>query len=215
MSDKNMEQALQDARDLLAELEGFYANNAGERAIKILRSIVGKAAPITSAELIKRTGGGAGSVNTRGFPSDLREPSALAAKEAEIERLTVENERVRGMTGTETRHADRDRNVLLNRASVDLEKIITGHDPEIHNLGNRVWDRLDCLAAAIEARSAARIAILESSVRECLSWVQHWQADVAGNLKPTPDSLAMIEAKLAALSPIPDPAGGMPVEGGE
>lgn len=104
------------------------------------------------------------------------------------------------------RHADLDRNLILNRASTDLENIINGHDPEIHNLGNRVWDRLDDLAVSIEARSDARISTLEKSIRECIAWVQHWQADVAGNLKPTPDSLAMMEAKLVAiLQPVEAP----------
>jgi hypothetical protein len=37
---------------------------------------------------------------------------------------------------------------------------------------------------------------LVSALREVLGWVRHWQADVAGNLKPTPDSLAMVEAKI-------------------
>jgi hypothetical protein len=46
----------------------------------------------------------------------------------------------------------------------------------------------------------------EAMLRECLSWVRHWQADVAGNLKPTPDSLAMMEAKLVAiLQPVEAP----------
>lgn len=44
-----------------------------------------------------------------------------------------------------------------------------------------------------------RIAALETTARECLGWIRHWQADVAGNLKPTPDSLAMMEAKLVAI----------------
>lgn len=33
-------------------------------------------------------------------------------------------------------------------------------------------------------------------IRFALGWVRHWQEDVAGNLKPTPESLAMVEAKL-------------------
>lgn len=35
-------------------------------------------------------------------------------------------------------------------------------------------------------------------IKETLGWVRHWQEDVACNLKPTPDSLAMVEAKLVA-----------------
>lgn len=48
------------------------------------------------------------------------------------------------------RHADPARNRALNSCSSDLETIINGHDPEIHHLGNRVWDRLDALAVEIE-----------------------------------------------------------------
>lgn len=48
------------------------------------------------------------------------------------------------------RHADTERNKIINRASSDLEQIINGHDPEIHHLGNRVWDRLDKMAVDIE-----------------------------------------------------------------
>lgn len=48
------------------------------------------------------------------------------------------------------RHADTERNMIINRASYDLEQIINGHDPEIHHLGNRVWDRLDKMAVDIE-----------------------------------------------------------------
>jgi hypothetical protein len=36
----------------------------------------------------------------------------------------------------------------------------------------------------------------EDCLREVLGWIRHWQADVAGNLKPTPDSLSMVEAKI-------------------
>lgn len=48
------------------------------------------------------------------------------------------------------RHADPARNRALNSCSSDLETIINGHDPEVHHLGNRVWDRLDALAVEIE-----------------------------------------------------------------
>ena len=68
-----------DARTLLAELETFHANNAGDRAIKILRRLVETASPITSAELVERTGDNPGPVDTQGFPPELREPSPLVA----------------------------------------------------------------------------------------------------------------------------------------
>lgn len=38
----------------------------------------------------------------------------------------------------------------------------------------------------------------EACLRECLGWVRHWQVDVEHNLKPTPESLAMVEAKILA-----------------
>lgn len=38
----------------------------------------------------------------------------------------------------------------------------------------------------------------DAVIRETLGWVRHWQEDVACNLQPTPDSLAMVEAKLVA-----------------
>ena len=40
------------------------------------------------------------------------------------------------------------------------------------------------------------LKVKEECLREVLGWVRHWQADVAGNLKPTTDSLAMVEAKI-------------------
>lgn len=69
-----------EARELLAELETFWANDAGERAIRILRKIVAETAVISSAKLIERTGGNPGPVDTRGFPSDLREASDAVLK---------------------------------------------------------------------------------------------------------------------------------------
>lgn len=56
-----------------------------------------------------------------------------------------------------TRHADPDRNRALNSCSSDLETIINGHDPEIHHLGNRVWDRLDALAVELEEIALRRM----------------------------------------------------------
>lgn len=45
---------------------------------------------------------------------------------------------------------DAARNKIINRCSHDLENIINGHDPEIHSLNNRVWDRLDQMATELE-----------------------------------------------------------------
>ncbi|WRH62091.1 MAG: bZIP transcription factor [Fuscovulum sp.] len=59
------------------------------------------------------------------------------------------------------RHADRERNLLLNTALSDLDSIINYHNPEVDtSLNNLVWDRLDKLAVAIEARAAARLSAL-------------------------------------------------------
>lgn len=49
------------------------------------------------------------------------------------------------------RHADLERNKILNQCSLDLWDIV--HDPDIHNLNNRVWDRLDRMALDIEAHA--------------------------------------------------------------
>lgn len=65
------------------------------------------------------------------------------------------------MTDTQApeRHADTARNVILNRALMDLDRIINGHDPENDtSLNNLVWDRLDKMAVEIEARAAAQTA---------------------------------------------------------
>lgn len=45
----------------------------------------------------------------------------------------------------------------------------------------------------------SQIGKRDDTMRETLGWIRHWQADVAGNLKPTPDSLAMVEAKILAV----------------
>ncbi|MDK8874361.1 hypothetical protein [Paracoccus sp. SSJ] len=56
------------------------------------------------------------------------------------------------------RHADTERNRIINWCSADLESIVNGHDPEIHNLNVRVWDRLDRMAVEIEQHFARRKA---------------------------------------------------------
>ena len=56
------------------------------------------------------------------------------------------------------RHSNKQRNLIINRCSTDLETIINGHDPEIGNLNNDVWDRLDKMAVEIEAAIASREA---------------------------------------------------------
>lgn len=51
----------------------------------------------------------------------------------------------------------RSRNVIINRCSRDLNNIVNSHDPEIHHLGNRVWDRLEKMASEIETLSQQKI----------------------------------------------------------
>lgn len=81
----------------------------------------------------------------------------------EIERLTRERDAAnedaaRLAEANEDRHTP-DRCLIINKASTDLENIVNGHDPEIHHLGNRVWDRLDKMALDIEALAAHRARV--------------------------------------------------------
>lgn len=73
-----------EARNLLAELETFHANEAGDRAIRILRKIVQERAAISWTALIERTGGNSGPVVTHEFPSHLREPSSELTKSTRV-----------------------------------------------------------------------------------------------------------------------------------
>lgn len=51
------------------------------------------------------------------------------------------------------RHADTERNRILNSALTDLDGIINGHDPEADtSINNMVWNRLDKMAVEIETR---------------------------------------------------------------
>ena len=59
------------------------------------------------------------------------------------------------LSGGESRHKDTARNAILNRALMDLDDIINGHDPEIDtSINNGVWDRLDKMALEIEEHAA-------------------------------------------------------------
>ena len=49
------------------------------------------------------------------------------------------------------RHADTERNRILNIALTDLNAIINGHNPDVDtSINNMVWDRLDKLACDVE-----------------------------------------------------------------
>lgn len=57
----------------------------------------------------------------------------------------------------EARHADTERNRVLNTALTDLDSIINGHDPEVDtSINNMVWDRLEKMAVEIEALAHRR-----------------------------------------------------------
>lgn len=47
------------------------------------------------------------------------------------------------------------------------------------------------------ARLKKHVTALETSLKSALAWVQHWQADVAGNLKPTEESLQRVEREIS------------------
>lgn len=67
------------------------------------------------------------------------------------------------------RHSDRRRNVIINHTSTDLENIVNGHDPDIHHLGNRVWDRLDKMAVEIEQHAIEAQAAENADLRAKLA----------------------------------------------
>ena len=56
-------------------------------------------------------------------------------------------------------------------------------------------DDLDVASSLIRAQ-AERVRVLEEALRSALGWVGHWQRDVEGNLKPTPESLATAYAEI-------------------
>lgn len=78
------------------------------------------------------------------------------------------------------RHSDRRRNVIINHTSTDLENIVNGHDPDIHHLGNRVWDRLDKMAVEIERHAIEAQAAENADLRAKLAEVTALLADAYG-----------------------------------
>jgi hypothetical protein len=63
------------------------------------------------------------------------------------------------------RHEDGSRNVIITRATNDLDTIINGHDPEVDvPISDGVWNRLDKMTVEIEVHAAAKIiAVLASN----------------------------------------------------
>lgn len=70
------------------------------------------------------------------------------------------------------RHANKSRNLILNKTLTDLDDIINGHDPEIDtSINNGVWDRLDKMAIEIEELVRADLSPTtgerEATAHEC------------------------------------------------
>ena len=98
-------------------------------------------------------------------------------------------------------HQDKRRNLIINRASADLEQIINGHDPEVHHLGNRVWDRLDKMACEIEANHATALTALQADSerlkRNLHTQTEGWKIADLGRIEAETRA-ELAEAELAA-----------------
>jgi len=80
------------------------------------------------------------------------------------------------MTDAPERHADKARNLMLNRAVHDLDLTINGHDPEVDvPIKDGVWNKLDKLALQIEVPLQARIAELESVLHQQIGHIHRLQ----------------------------------------
>lgn len=100
------------------------------------------------------------------------------------------------------RFEDLERNKIINRCSSDLESIINGFDPEVHNLNNMVWDRLDRMAVEIEAN--ASLTAERDRLREALSkaepYVEICHSLMTGT-EPRKSVWTVLKLVRAALSP--------------
>ena len=80
---------------------------------------------------------------------------------------------------------------------------MTGLEP-LHNKHDLTPDRVETLHSLLDdaakrvGEQRLRITELEQALRSALGWVGHWQRDVDGNLKPTPESLATAYAEIRA-----------------
>lgn len=118
------------------------------------------------------------------------------------------------------------RNLVLNRTHTDLENIINGHDPEVGNLNNDIWDRLDKMALEIEALSAPSPraqALEEGGLQELLErldagleyegWTETDGAPVElFDVEAAQDLFADAAAAIRALSSQPVEDGWLPIE---
>lgn len=98
---------------------------------------------------------------------------------------------------------EEERNKIINRCHTDLEKIINGHDPEVGNLNNDIWDRLDRMAVEIEALTQApAVAVSDEMVASSVKWFDK-------NFNGMPDSKSLVHGILeAALTTQPTNATG-------
>ena len=83
------------------------------------------------------------------------------------------------MTDAPERHADKARNLMLNRAVHDLDLTINGHDPEVDvPIKDGVWNKLDKLALQIEVPLQARIAELEEYIESLEQTIKNMTAHI-------------------------------------
>lgn len=137
-----------------------------------------------------------------------RHPFVSIAQDAAMDRLVSEGQRCDAMRCAECdcenggdectwitpanpevtpqeRHADTERNLILNGTLTDLDQIINSHDPETDtSINNAVWGRLDKMACEIEARSmtpqeAAKV-LLEKMTHHHLPLALMTEADDEG-----------------------------------
>lgn len=135
----------------------------------------------------------------------------FAASPSPLDKTEGEEEggELRGMAAPLTRadqqrlrHNDLERNQIINQACTDLEDIINGHDPEIHNLGHRVWDRLDKLAMSVESRITSALLLEAGKALEDLLREHIELANTCGFIRVRADDLHEVVAARSTLSMI-------------
>lgn len=138
--------------------DAFKDAGPGERSVYDRTGLPDvRVSPETMTDWAAKVLEGVPQTTTHGYPgATIEYDAALAA----IARMGAGD-------GLVERHADRERNLLLNTAMSDLDNIINYHNPEVDtSLNNLVWDRLDKLAVSIEAMAAARLSALTAQNAE-------------------------------------------------
>ena len=113
------------------------------------------------------------------------------------------------------RHADTERNRILNIALTDLNAIINGHNPDVDtSINNMVWDRLDKLACDVEllAHRRASQAAPARPTEAMLNAARDWSDAKYG--KPIGNDAA-IGCWNAMLAAAPAPSDGLREEAAE